>query len=275
MAWLNYPISHGYITDYQGPGTDTPHYAVDLAAPFHTPFFFPVSGTVRTADYAVWSGQPGGGEVFLQPDAGGPEEYVYHLDQIDVKPGQHLAAGQEVGLSGGQNSGGEHNVSPMWSSGPHIHFGYFSQYVSTPAGNRPYGPDPTNLIQAAAKNTGAGGTSQLTAFSNNLNLPFASSQSGACTPPTGWNILNPIAQLQWEACVGNSVGTSSGQPTGGIDWKEIGIRAGIITAGVLMVVYGLYGLVQKKSIINIQEMPQPTSVKNTNPIPPPPPKVIT
>lgn len=158
MAWYNSPISHGYITDYQGPGTDTPHYAVDLAAPFHTPFSFPTSGTIAQADYAVWSGQPGGGEVFIKPDDGSTEQYVYHLDEIDVRPGQHVNAGQQVGLSGGENPGypgAEHPVSPMWSSGAHIHYGFFQKYVNTPAGGRPYGPDPTSYLQNLSKNNGS------------------------------------------------------------------------------------------------------------------------
>lgn len=155
MAWYNYPISHGYIPAYQGPGTDTPHYAVDIAAPQDTPFSFPTSGTISQADYAMWSGQPGGGEVFLKPDDGGNTQYVYHLDEIDVHPGQHVGAGQQVGLSGGQNSGGQHNTSPMWSSGAHIHYGFFQKYVSTPAGGRPYGPDPTSYVQNLTRSNGA------------------------------------------------------------------------------------------------------------------------
>lgn len=153
MAWFNSPISHGYITQYQGPGTDTPHYAIDLAAPFHTAFSFPKSGTISQADYAVWSGQPGGGEVFLKPDDGSTQQYVYHLDEIDVSQGQHVSGGQQVGLSGGQNSGGAHPTSSMWSSGPHIHYGFFQQYVNTAAGSRPFGPDITSYYQGLASNS--------------------------------------------------------------------------------------------------------------------------
>jgi|SRR5579859_1017755 len=157
--WYSYPISHGYYANYDPSIGDTTHFAVDIATPQDTPFYFPVSGTVEQADYAVWNGKSGGGEVFIRPDtanlpgfsSGSPltdEEYVYHLDQIFVQPGQHVYAGQTVGLTGGQNTGGQHPTDPMWSSGPHAHFGYFEKYESTPVGNRPYGPDPTSLIQA-------------------------------------------------------------------------------------------------------------------------------
>jgi murein DD-endopeptidase MepM/ murein hydrolase activator NlpD len=146
INWTQYPIGHGYITSYQGPGTDTPHYADDVETPFHTPITALESGTIAQADYAIWSGQPGGGEVFVKPDDGSTEYYFYHLDDLYVQSGQHVQAGQVVGLSGGQNSGGDHNVSPMWSSGPHLHVGYFTNYISTPAGSRPYGPDITPLL---------------------------------------------------------------------------------------------------------------------------------
>lgn len=147
--WYDYSVTHGYITDYQGPNTDTPHYAFDLATPMDTPFWFPVSGTIEQADYAVWNGKQGGGEVFIKPDNGWPEEYVYHLDQIDVTSGQHVNAGDIIGLTGGQNSGGQHPTDPMWSSGPHLHIGEFDNYTNTPDGSRPYGRNPQYIIDMA------------------------------------------------------------------------------------------------------------------------------
>lgn len=145
QGWANFPISHGYITQYQGPGTDTPHYAVDVATPFHTPITSLVSGKVKQADFKDW-----GGEVFVQPDTGGPQIYEYHLDTLNVRPGQHVSQGQLLGLSGGQNQGGQHPTSPQWSTGPHTHVGYFSKYITTPAGGRPYGPDITSLLKSGA-----------------------------------------------------------------------------------------------------------------------------
>lgn len=149
--WSQYPITHGYITDYQGPGTDTPHYAFDLATPLDTQFAFPKSGIITQADYAVWNGKQGGGEIFLKPDDGTDIEYAYHLDVIEpnIHSGSHVYAGQLVGLTGGQNTGGQHPTDPMWSSGPHLHVGYFEQYVNTPDGSRPYGPNPQSLIDYA------------------------------------------------------------------------------------------------------------------------------
>jgi murein DD-endopeptidase MepM/ murein hydrolase activator NlpD len=147
--WFSYPVSHGYIPSYSASIPDTPHYALDFGTPQGTPFFFLESGTIRVADYAVWDGKAGGGEVFIQPDAGGPQEYGFHLDQVDVKAGQHVKAGDVVGYTGGQTAGGQHPTDPAWSTGPHLHFGLFSGYVNTPIGQRPGGPDPSPLIQKA------------------------------------------------------------------------------------------------------------------------------
>ncbi len=145
-AWFAYPITHGYIPNYDPNQWDTPHYAVDIGMPQDTPVTAIKSGKVVQADYAVWGGQPGGGEVFIQPDDGSTEYYFYHFDQNKVSAGQHVNAGDVVGLSGGQNQGGSHPVSTEWSSGPHLHVGYFTQFTNTPVGSRPYGPDITSTI---------------------------------------------------------------------------------------------------------------------------------
>lgn len=172
--WYNYGIGHGYITDYLGPGTDSPHYAFDLDTPEHTAFTAPLSGTVKVADYAYWNGVPGGGEVFVQPDnTQYPEWYVYHLDELDVQPGQHVQAGQLVGLTGGGNygyPGAKHPVDPMWSSGPHLHIGWHEKYIQTPQGSRDYGHNPSDLL-SIAKGTG-GVTTLQSPFSTGSSSPI-------------------------------------------------------------------------------------------------------
>lgn len=178
QAWYLYPITHGYTTAYQGSGTDTPHYADDIGTPFHTPLTAIKSGKVVQADYAAW-----GGEVFIQPDDGSNEYYYYHLDENDVSAGQHVNAGQMIGLSGGQNSGGEHPVSTQWSTGPHTHVGYFTNWTSTPDGTRPDGPDITPLINAlklgqAGIPSSSGGTSTSTGITPTLGDWKTQAQSG-------------------------------------------------------------------------------------------------
>jgi murein DD-endopeptidase MepM/ murein hydrolase activator NlpD len=144
--WYMYPISHGFYPKYDPSVFDTPHYAVDISTPQDTPITAFKSGVVKQEDYAYWGGKAGGGEVFVQPDDGSSEYYFYHLDNINVKTGQHVSAGDQVGLSGGQNSGGSHPTDPAWSTGPHLHVGYFSNFINTPVGTRPYGPDITGEI---------------------------------------------------------------------------------------------------------------------------------
>lgn len=140
-AWYAYPISHGYYSAYNPNVWDTPHFAVDIATPFHTPITAIKSGTVEQADYAPW-----GGEVFIRPDDGSTEYYYYHFDVNEVSKGQHVSAGQEVGLSGGQTSGGVHPVTDGESTGAHTHVGQFTGYVNTPIGTRPTGPDISGII---------------------------------------------------------------------------------------------------------------------------------
>lgn len=138
--WLNYPITHGYIADTGC--NDCPHYAVDIGTPFHTPITALESGTVVSQR----TGLPWGTELFIKPDNGSPEYYYYHLDIINTQVGQHVNAGDVVGLSGGQNTGGSNPSNPSMSSGVHTHVGKFESFVDTPIGSRPFGPDITPLI---------------------------------------------------------------------------------------------------------------------------------
>jgi len=156
--WYSFPETHGYYTSYYSNIPDTPHFAVDIGTPLDTPFFFLESGTIRKADFQEW-----GGEVFLDVDAPGrPDEYVYHLDDIFVKPGQHVSAGQIIGQTGGQTSGGDHPTLSKWSTGPHAHFGEFTNYTDSPIGTIPQGPDPHPLLEQAKKSglTGIGAGSE-------------------------------------------------------------------------------------------------------------------
>lgn len=186
QPWYDYPVFQGnaYVTTYKGPGTDTPHYAYDIQDPFHTRLGSVLPGTVEVADYQPW-----GGEVFIKPDNPAyPEYYYYHLDEVDVKKGQHVGANQFIGLSGGENPGypgAEHPAEPQWSSGPHTHLGWFTKWVSTPQGTRPYGPDTASLLQLA-KQKGQGQVP--------LNSPFNPGNPGNPNTPSLPNLSLPTAQ---------------------------------------------------------------------------------
>lgn len=141
--WYMYPVTHGFFPSYDPNTFDTPHFAVDLGTPFHTPLTAFKAGKIVQEDYAPW-----GGEVYVKPDDGSTEYYMVHLDDISVKTGQHVQIGDILGLSGGQTSGGDHPSSPQWSTGLNTHVGYIEGYENTPVGSRPYGPDISATIQS-------------------------------------------------------------------------------------------------------------------------------
>lgn len=145
LNWLNMGITNGYLTK-QVPGNgDSPHYAVDVATPYHTVIGAPWAGTVKSAR----TGLPWGTEVFIQPDNKNiPVYYFYHLDHLFVSTGSRVDVGTPIGLSGGQTSGGENPSTPAMSGGPHTHVGFFTSYINTPIGTRPFGPDITPALTA-------------------------------------------------------------------------------------------------------------------------------
>jgi Peptidase family M23 len=95
----------------------------DIETPFNTPITAIFPGTVTSTYY-----DQGGGQVIIQADdptslRGIPYYWFAHLDQIFVTQGQHVDPGTQLGLSGGQNVGGQHPAAPNYSSGPHTEFG--------------------------------------------------------------------------------------------------------------------------------------------------------
>ena len=206
MQWYDYDINpdNKYVTSFQGVGTDTPHYAYDVETPFHTPLNAILPGTVVKADYAPW-----GGEIFIKPDnTSYPEYYFYHPDLIEVNTGDHVNAGQEIALSGGELAGypgALHPSSSAFSTGPHTHVGWFSGYItpSETGETIPYGPDPVNLIAAAKGNASA---------SSNLNLLSSSSSSGS-SGDCDITKLGPVGYIQ---CLWNNATSSVGNTANGV-----------------------------------------------------------
>lgn len=219
MQWYQYPILqlNQYKTSYLGPGTDTPHYADDLETPWHTPITAPLAGTVLQADCAAW-----GGEVFVQPDDKRYHRYYfYHPDVVEVKRGQHVNAGQEIALSGGQNSGGTCPAQPKYSTGLHTHAG--EQYEDKPwitpletGSTIPYGPDITPLLMGLR--------------TGKIPIPTDSGNAPAGTTNGASGDFSPSSVSAWE----------SGLP-------DTLVRVGLFSIAILIILGGFY-LVFKQQI---------------------------
>jgi murein DD-endopeptidase MepM/ murein hydrolase activator NlpD len=84
------------------------HNGIDFRAPIGTPVFASNSGVVRLAENLFYSGKV----VIL--DHGNFIFTIYaHLSKIDVKAGQQVGKGQQLGLTGATGR----------VSGPHLHWG--------------------------------------------------------------------------------------------------------------------------------------------------------
>ncbi len=119
--WYDYTSLHNFRNTYSW--ATYPVNGVDIPMPQDTPITALFSGTV-SKEYVD---QSGGVEIIKVDDPnqlkGIPYYYYAHLDQFSVNQGTHVSPGQQIGLSGGQNSGGTYNASPNTSSGPHIMLG--------------------------------------------------------------------------------------------------------------------------------------------------------
>ncbi len=112
---LMWPVGHGVITSGFGYRRDPIqhdkvrfHNGIDLAAPPHEPILAAARGTVTKAG---WAGKAGRLVRIHHPD--GTVTLYAHLAMIMVKPGQHVGAGDVIGLLGQSGR----------STGPHLHFG--------------------------------------------------------------------------------------------------------------------------------------------------------
>lgn len=163
-SWLNYPITHGYVP--HGGCDDCPHFAVDIGTPYGTPITALWDGIVTASGYEMQYGQALGGVVFIRAK-NGLTYYYYHLDTVLAALGKVVRQGEIVGYSGGQNIGGSHPVSPVYSDGLHTHVGLFEKFILTADGPIPYGPDITPYLERLKTNdipayTGKGGTATTT-----------------------------------------------------------------------------------------------------------------
>lgn len=147
-AWYQYNPWNNFMQVWNGQ----PINGDDIAMPEGTPVTAIFPGTV-TSQYVDSSG----GVQIIKVDnpsqtRGVPYYYFAHFDTFasGLKQGDHVNAGDVIGTSGGQNSGGTYNASPQWSTGPHIMIG-LSKANSIPTGKQ-VTPDlnPSWLISYAS-----------------------------------------------------------------------------------------------------------------------------
>mgnify|MGYP003308147906 FL=1 len=102
-----HPADNYRVSSRFGPRRRRFHYGIDLAMPTGTPIYSTFDGTIRVAKY----NKSYGNLVVIRHD-NGLETYYAHLSRIQVKPGQEVKAGEQIGLAG--NTGR--------SYGSHLHF---------------------------------------------------------------------------------------------------------------------------------------------------------
>ena len=100
-----------------------PHTGRDYAAPIGTPVYAPISGGVT---YAGNAGTFGNVVAISAPLVTDSASVIYegHMSSISVTPGQHVNAGDQIGLSGntGHSTGPhvhheQHTPGPVWQNG--------------------------------------------------------------------------------------------------------------------------------------------------------------
>lgn len=173
-AWL-YPITQ----EFGGGALGATERGTDYGTPFHTPVAAPFAGTVVGESYGGY-----GGEVDIATSVPGTPvktETLLHLDQIFAPKGAQVAAGQVVGLSGGQLSGGSHPASSLFSTGPHTEI---DLWTGSPWASPSLNPDP--ILKRLGGAFGAA--------------------SGSVTPPPA---SNPVAQTWDDFLKGLSIGAST------------------------------------------------------------------
>jgi len=118
----------------------TMHFGVDMAAPYGTPYYAAHAGTVTLARFE------GGYGNAIRIDSGNGIETVYgHSSKLLVTEGQHVEAGQMIGLIG----------STGYSTGNHLHFevNVYGEHTDPMAYLLAHGVDIAKRLEAATGGT--------------------------------------------------------------------------------------------------------------------------
>jgi len=118
---VNWPLAnyrYGGMLSNEGASV---HTGIDIDAPLHTPILAAGAGTVISAGYGLYGGandpkDPYGLAVTIRHDFGYQGRLLYtiyaHMDRIDARLGQHVEAGDQLGIVGLTGN----------TTGPHLHF---------------------------------------------------------------------------------------------------------------------------------------------------------
>lgn len=191
--WFDYPD----LSNYGETEGKSYEHGTDLETPPDTPMTAILPGTVTDVGYYPWGGQitwhldnPSDAHNFRS-------EYIIHLDAINpaIRVGTHLAAGDFLGFSGGENSPAQvqagkplppgyshHLSSSQYSTGWHEEIGLYagSQFGYGPAWNSP--PDPAEnpdflISYAQAMNLPSGDALSPMGTTDTLTSPFSFSSN--------------------------------------------------------------------------------------------------
>lgn len=172
--WLTH-IGQHFKGGWSGSGEN----GIDVSMPVGTPVYAVAGGPV------VGAGYYGGGGVVSVEETRGRVWYYQHLDLLrpDIESGQtrNVQAGELVGWSGGQSTGGHHPSSLKFSNDghghgwPHIEVGINAPWggIWGPMSEKSANVDPLPILQAIAKSGGSGSTGQPQSFGGS---PFPSGQ---------------------------------------------------------------------------------------------------
>lgn len=214
------------ITQLYNPPNE---YGVDIAMPMSTPVQSLYSGTVVGAGRTQWSSNPSdssGGYISILtnvPGLGDVVYYILHLDTLasGIGQGSTISAGEQIGTSGGQNSGGNWPAAPQYSTGTHIEEGFGNPFL-TPPGLPTTNVDPLSYLQQASINVTGGVPSGSVVPATSLTT------TGLIPSPT--DIANAIA---------NSIGTIVTNIIKTISQSDFVQRGVIISAGFVIVIVGI------------------------------------
>lgn len=112
MSTLYWPFPLSTVTEWPGQRFGSYHVGTDFGIPQGTPLRATIDGACSR-----WTDQYGAYIVDIRSDDGLIVRNG-HLSRIDVTNGQRVAAGDIIGLTGGQPG----TPGAGWSTGPHLHW---------------------------------------------------------------------------------------------------------------------------------------------------------